>query len=81
MIKPTSPFQLTTTDCNFFLPGIESYYGAEMPIDIFFKVLKVGEIGITQDDQEMSGSGTLEAQFWVEKADGTKEMAAQMTLS
>lgn len=81
MIKPTSPFQLTTSDCDFFLPGIADYYGADLPIDLFFKVLEVGEIGITKDDQEMSGTGTLETQFWVELADGTKDLAASITLA
>ena len=46
-IPPTAAFQLTTSDCNFFLPGIQDYYGADVPLDLFFKVQEVGEIGIS----------------------------------
>lgn len=50
VIPAGSPFQLTTSGCNFFLPGIEAYYGADLPLDIFLKVQEVGDIGITADN-------------------------------
>ena len=80
-IPSTSPFQLTTTDCNFFLPGIQSYYGADRPIDAHIKVLDLHDIGITSTTNLMSGKGALQVQFWVELADGTTEMATQITLT
>lgn len=48
---------------------------------MFFQVEEVGDIGITQDDQEMSGTGTLETQFWVVNADGTRDLAVTVILA
>jgi len=72
---------MTTTDCNFFLPGIQAYYGPDLPINIHFQVTQVGDIGISSETQILSGEGSLIAQFWVQLADGTQEMATQLTLS
>lgn len=81
MIPATSDVQLTTTTVDEILPGISDYYGAGLPVDIYFKVLEVGNIGLTEADQVMSGEGAIETQWWVELADGTKVMAAQVDLS
>jgi hypothetical protein len=37
-------------------------------------------VGIIEANEEMSGVATLELEFWVEKTDGTKEMAASLRL-
>lgn len=74
-IPPTAAFQLTTTDCELFFPGITAYYGDEIPLDVHIKILTLGEIGITASNSLMSGVGTLEVQFWAIKEDGTTEMA------
>lgn len=72
---------MTTSDLEFFLPGIEAYYGADRPIDLHFNVTEIGDIGIIAADSEMDGEGTLVTQFWVEMVDGSKELATEITFS
>lgn len=74
-IPPTASFQLTTSDCELFFPGITAYYGEEVPLDVHLKVLELGNIGISASNSLMSGVGSLEVQFWAIKADGSTEMA------
>jgi len=81
MIPSSSAVQLTTSSVDEILPGISDYYGAGLPVDIYFKVLSVGDIGITEADQVMNGEGSIETQWWVEQANGVKVMAAQVTLT
>lgn len=79
-IPDTAPFDLTTTTLNAFLPGIAGYYGANLPVDVRVQFFELGQVGITEANEEMTGVATLELEFWVEKTDGTKEMAAAMRL-
>jgi hypothetical protein len=72
---------LTTSDCELFFPGIKAYYGDDVPLDVHLKVLELGQINIAASNSLMSGVGTLEVQFWAIKADGTKELAIQVTLA
>ena len=48
--SPTSSTQLTTSSVNILMPGIEDYYGANKPVDIYFDVQSVGDVGITEDN-------------------------------
>ena len=41
----------------------------------------VGDFAVTAADNVMAGVATMEWQTWANKADGTKEMAASITLS
>ena len=79
-IPASSSTQLTTSSVNTLMPGIESYYGQNVPMDIYFDVIGVGNIGIYEENQEMDGNVDLQTQWWVNKADGTREMAAEITL-
>jgi len=79
-IPANSTTQLTTSTVNTLLPGIESYYGADVPMDIYFNVIGAGNIGIFETNQEMDGNVDLQTQWWVNKADGTREMAAEISL-
>lgn len=54
-IPASSSVQLTTTTLNGLLPGIEAYYGPNVPVDIFFNVTRAGHVVITEDDQELQG--------------------------
>ena len=42
-ISAWSPVVLTTTTLNAFLPGIMGYYGANLPVDIHFKINTLGD--------------------------------------
>lgn len=80
MVPANATVQLDTTTVDELMPGLADYYGQHLPMDIHFKVLGVGNIGIYEENQEMDGEVTLETQWWVNQADGTRVMAAQVTL-
>jgi hypothetical protein len=48
---PSSPISLDTTGLNQFFPGLEAKYGAKVPIDIQFSVLKVDNFDTTKDNE------------------------------
>lgn len=74
------PFDMTTTTLNAFLPGIMSYYGAGLPVDVHFQVFELGNFDSQEANDIMSGETTLELEFWVETVAGTKEKAASIRL-
>jgi hypothetical protein len=53
---------------NELLPGIEDYYGPNVPMNIHFNVTSVGNIEITEANQEMGGDVTMITQWWVENS-------------
>lgn len=79
MIPAGSPTQLDTSSVNNIMPGIEAYYGPNLPMDIYFDVIGAGNIGISSD-QVMDGNVDLKTQWWVNLADGTRVMAAEIML-
>lgn len=79
MIPTNSSTQLTTSSVDNILPGIEDYYGAGLPMDIYFDVVGAGNIGISAS-QVMEGNVDLKTQWWVNMANGTREMAAEILL-
>lgn len=52
MLPAGSPVQLNTSDTtmNLVFPGIKSYYGPNVPLDIHMKLLKMGEFAVTEAD-------------------------------
>jgi hypothetical protein len=42
-VPAKAPFDITTTSLNVLLPGIMSYYGAGLPVDIHFDVISLGQ--------------------------------------
>jgi hypothetical protein len=61
-------------------PGIETFYGPNIPLDIHLKVKALGNFEITATDSVMAGLATLEMELWANKLDGNREMAASITL-
>jgi len=82
MIPPTSPVQLNTSDTtmNLVFGGISKYYGPNIPLDIHLKLKSLGNFEITAADSVMAGLATLDMELWANKLDGTREMAASITL-
>lgn len=80
MIPADSPVQLTTNGMNTYLPGIEAYYGPDLPVDIKFQVLELGDFTVQENNPNLGGVVTLQLEFWVETAPGVKELATSMTL-
>jgi len=48
MVPANSTVQLTTSSLNELLPGIEDYYGPNVPMNIHFNVTSVGNIEIAE---------------------------------
>lgn len=59
-IPDKAPFDITTSTLNAFLPGIQGYYGADLPVDVHIQIFELGQIGITEANEVMSGVTTLE---------------------
>lgn len=55
---------ITTSTLNAFLPGIEGYYGAGVPVYVNFKVQAVSNFTVTEANPEMGGISTLTLEFW-----------------
>lgn len=60
MIPANNSVQLTTTFMDqYLLPGIEAYYGPDLPVNIYFDFQSFGNIDIFEDNQEMDGTTTV----------------------
>lgn len=70
-IPANDTVQLTTSTIDELLPGIENYYGPGLPVNIFFKITEVGNIGIYEENQEMDGTVSVETQYWVQFPNNT----------
>ena len=46
MVPGGSPFQLNTDTVNVLMPGIASYYGSHLPVDVYFKVNSLGDFTV-----------------------------------
>lgn len=80
-VPATVPMSLTTSTVDILLPGIKDHYGADLPVDLRYNVTTLGNFAVSEANEEMSGTGSLTLEFWVELADGTKEMAADLGLN
>jgi len=74
------PFQLTTDTVNILLPGIVKAYGSGMPVDVHFDFTSLGDFQVSEANEEMSGTTSLNLQFWVETATGASELACELGL-
>ena len=54
---------------------MDNYYGKDRPIDMYFKINKIGDFKITSATEVMSTKSDLTIEQWVTLADGTKELA------
>lgn len=77
-VPATSSKQLDTTELNIAFPGISDYYGAGVPCDLKTSVTSIYDLNVEADNELMGGYGTAQLEVWVNKADGTSEMAIQI---
>jgi len=63
---------------NIGLPGIEKYYGADLPMDCEITLLSVQNITVRQDDTTLSALSAGNFKFYVYKTDGTRELAVEL---
>jgi hypothetical protein len=80
MIPAKAPISLTTTTLNTFLPGIQSFYGANLPVDVHFEILALNNFTVQETKELMGGVTTVVLEFWVETSESTQELATSMTL-
>ena len=66
---------------NLVFPGIQKFYGPNIPLDVHLKVKTLGNFDITAADNVMAGLATVDMELWADKLDGTREMATSITLS
>ena len=79
-VPSTSPIQLTTTGLNMFFPGMEAYYGPNLPVDIEYKLEDLENFKCLGADSSMSFDGDLGVKFWVNFPNKTSDMAVDIML-
>ena len=80
-IPKSFPIQLNTSSLGQFLPGLVDKYGENKLIDIEYKLDKVGNFSIKQDDSTLSFDGSISVNFWVNTAPDQKDKALEMDVS
>jgi hypothetical protein len=75
-----SQLNTSNTTVNLLLPGIKTYYGADIPLEFEFEVTSMGEVQIAAADSTMSGVANIDWHVYADKLDGTRELAASITL-
>lgn len=78
-VPSISPLPLTTTTVDLLMPGIADYYGADLPVDVHFKILSFKNFTVNSNPY-MKIQGSMNMQFYVEMPDGTFPMAADIDL-
>ena len=48
-IPESSPFKLTTTDLDSVFSGIEEYYGADLPVEVWLNMTKLYDVTFKHD--------------------------------
>ena len=69
--------QLNTSSLNLFFPGLEDHYGPNLPIDIEYKLERLANFKVKEDDQTMSFDGDMAVKFWVNFPNKTKDLAVE----
>ena len=72
---------MDTDTVNILLPGIVDVYGSGRPVDVRFNVTSLGQFGVSEANEEMSGLLSMTLEYWVEEADGSVEMACELGLN
>lgn len=75
------PLTLTTTGLNKFFPGLSYNYGADLPINIEYKLESLRNFTAVQDDQELGFNADLTLRFWVQQDNVTEVEAIVINLN
>lgn len=79
-VPAASPFKLDTTDLSIFFPGLSAKYGAGLPMLMELNIRDLSKFKSTEASKTMSLHTDLDIQFYVNKTDGTQEMAVDILL-
>jgi len=80
-VPSTFPLTLTTTGLNKFFPGLSYNYGADLPINIEYRLESLRNFTAVQDSQELGFNADLTLRFWVQQANVTEVEAIVIKLN
>jgi len=66
------PITLTTSGLDTFFPGLSLYYGADLPINVEYRLESLKNFTAVQDSQELGFNADLTLRFWVQNANGSE---------
>ena len=79
-IQRSSGVRPDTTGLNEFFPGLEERYGPNLPIDLRCSVKSLQNLKIHEGNSKMAVDGDMNIQFFVNLANQTKEIVADISL-
>jgi hypothetical protein len=79
-VPSTAKFQLTTGFLDKAFKGMSDYYGADQPVNVHYSLSDIKNFAVTEDAPNVGVFADLATQFYVEKADGTTELAVDLGL-
>jgi hypothetical protein len=79
-VPASFPIQLTTTGLNGFFPGLEAFYGPNLPVDVQYSLESLKGFTSAEQDQTLSFHSDMAVKFWVEQANQTTSMAVNFTM-
>jgi len=81
MVPSTAKFQLTTGFLDKAFKGMSDYYGADQPVDVEYSLPSFNDFTVSLDEPNVGLFANAQAKFYVEKADGTTELAVDLGLN
>lgn len=79
-VPETSPFKLDTTDLTIFFPGMSTKYGIGLPVSMKTNIIEMKNFTSSEAKSSMSMKTNLALSFYVNKTDGTQELACEILL-
>lgn len=80
-VPSSFPITLTTTGLSDFFPGLSVYYGADLPINIEYKLESLRNFTAVKDQQELGFNADLTLRFWVQQANNSEVEAIVINLN
>lgn len=80
-LNATEHAQLNTGTLDKAFPGISAYYGPNQPVNVNVDVTNLYNFAVTEGDETVALNGDARIKFYVDKTDGTTDLAADISLS
>ena len=75
------PITLSTSGLDYFFPGLSTHYGADLPVDIEYRLESLRNFTAVADSQELGFNADLTLRFWVENTNGSTVEAIVINLN
>jgi len=79
-IPASAPFQLTTGYLDKAFAGIAAYYGSNQTVNVRVNVTNVYGFVVTEGKETLGLNADVNMKFYVDKVDGTQELAVDLSL-